>query len=64
MLEKEDVVLNKEFHQDNKLLHTYQFVKCLMKERQKFLSEDYMKKEVRNAQMKDMLIERLNEKCE
>lgn len=60
MLEKEDVVLHKEFHQDNKLLHVYQFVKHLMKERQKFLSEDYMKKEVRNAQMKDMLIERLN----
>ena len=31
-----------------------------MKERHKFLSEDYMKKEVKRAQMKDMLIERLN----
>lgn len=62
MLEKEDVVLHKEFHQGNKLLHIYQFVKYLMKERQKFLSEDYMKKEVRNAQMKDMLIEKLSER--
>lgn len=64
MLEKEDTVLNKNFYQGNKLLHIYQFTKYLMKERQRFLSEDYMKKEVRNAQMKDMLIERLNEKCE
>lgn len=64
MLEKEDTVLNKIFYQGNKLLHIYQFVKYLMKERQKFLSEDYMKKEVKKAQMKDMLIERLNEKCE
>ena len=64
MLEKEDVVLDKDFYQGDKLLHIYQFVKYLMKERQKFLSEDYMKKEVKKAQMKDMLIERLNEKCE
>ena len=64
MLEKEDTVLNKDFYRDNKLLHVYQFVKYLMKERQKFLSEDYIKKEVKRAQMKDMLIERLNEKCE
>lgn len=62
MLEKEDVILHKNFYQDNKLLHIYQFVKYLMKERQKFLSEDYMKKEVRNAQMKDMLIEKLSER--
>ena len=62
MLEKEDVVLDKNFYRDNKLLHIYQFVKYLMKERQKFLSEDYMKKEAKTAQMKDMLIERLNEK--
>lgn len=62
MLEKEDTVLNKNFYQDNKLLHIYQFVKCLMKERQKFLSEDYMKKEVKKAQMKDMLIEKLGER--
>lgn len=64
MLEKEDTVLNKDFYQGKKLLHIYQFVKYLMKERQKFLSEDYMKKEVKRAQMKDMLIERLNKKCE
>lgn len=60
MLEKEDVVLDKNFYQGDKLLHIYQFVKYLMKERHKFLSEDYMKKEVKRAQMKDMLIERLN----
>lgn len=61
MLEKEDTVLNKNFYQGNKLLHIYQFTKYLMKERQRFLSEDYTKKEVRNAQMKDMLIEKLGE---
>lgn len=60
MLEKEDTVLDKSFYRGNKLLHIYQFVKYLMKERQRFLSEDYMKKEVKRAQMKDMLIERLN----
>lgn len=64
MLEKEDAVLDKDFYQGDKLLHVYQFVKYLMKERQKFLSEDYMKKEVKRAQMKDMLIERLNKKYE
>ncbi len=62
MLEKEDTVLDKNFYQGNKLLHIYQFVKYLMKERQRFLSEDYMKKEVKKAQMKDMLIEKLNER--
>lgn len=62
MLEKEDTVLNKKFYQGNKLLHIYQFVKYLMKERKKFLSEDYRKKEVRKAQMKDMLIKKLSER--
>lgn len=57
MLEREESILDKKFFHDDKLLHTYQFVKYLMKERQKFLS-----KEGKRTQIKDMLIERLNEK--